>query len=187
MDPKFFTYGYSDHYSPTKNSCVTCIGTTFSIISLIFQAILLLVIGVSISHQTLVLFPAFAWGLMITHAGFSLILSFVLVCGYHFDYQTWLRFKSLLCLALICEFITHFGVPMIFYLLTNYSTEEHDKAYFESCLLIFGLIAIIDAIILSGAMVPYYFLYENNQGFFKIQPEVAVKNTPQRQYVSYYQ
>lgn len=156
----------------SRSGCASVFGKFMTCFYIFLQLVYLLLIYVSLTHQTIVLFSMPAWYLMVLQTTLSLIIAIVVYCAYFFDVEVWTTFKSALNFVWALQLGTHLGLPAVLVLLRVLATQDEDKAIYETSLMIFGLLALIDTLVLVGMLAPYYCLYEET-GTTKIEVEMA--------------
>ena len=143
----------------TKNSCAATTGTVFTVLYIVQQMIFLFLIYVSMTHQVILLFSLFTWFLSTLQVIVNVLIGLLMWCGYHLDYASWCRFKSFVNPAMLLQMITHIGTPSILLALRLLSTEDEQKALYESLLMIFGLLMVLDTLTFSLSVCPYFAVY----------------------------
>ena len=145
---------------PQKRACLSCIGKFFSSLYLITQIIFILLIGVALTHESISLFRNYEWQLMIGLLIFNLVLAITLKCAYNFNYVHWEEFRFTFLILSLTQIIGHVGVPALYFVLKSFAIDDYDKAFYDSRMLFFGALAIIDGLFFILTGIPYYFLYE---------------------------
>eukprot|EP00826_Nyctotherus_ovalis_P035132 TRINITY_DN2988_c0_g3_i1.p1 TRINITY_DN2988_c0_g3~~TRINITY_DN2988_c0_g3_i1.p1 ORF type:complete len:174 (+),score=19.73 TRINITY_DN2988_c0_g3_i1:113-634(+) len=145
-----------------KRTCLSYFGNSFSTLYLVVQMVFVLLIGVALTHETIALFNVREWQFMVGLLILNLVVAIVLKCAYNSNYAYWERFRKTLLVLILVQLCVHAGVPIACYVLKTNATDEYDKAVYDSRMLFFGALGIVDGILFLLMAVPYYFLYEIN-------------------------
>ena len=154
-----YQYGLLPFFEPQKNSCAFIAGRCFTAWYLVFQSILLFGTYFCITHHIILLYSGFGWTLITIQLAINFLIGFMTICAYGFDFVTWQRFKSGLSGFFSFQIVTHVGTPLVFLLLRTISTEDEQKFWYETLILIFGILMLLDSIFMLPMVLPYYSLF----------------------------